>query len=108
VNTNKKSSAAGTIILDLSVEPRATRVLFETRRGRRFLTIMLVDGRMHSVPLTFYPTLAKAPPAARNRFRPIGGGIGFHWPQLDFDLPVRGLLEGRRESVQSPRARKAG
>jgi hypothetical protein len=95
--------------LELESGPRARSLAIETRRRRRYLTVQLTDGRLHSVPLSFYPTLARATPAERSHWRSIGGGVGFHWPRLDFDLPVRGLLEGLREAGRPARARrKAG
>ena len=30
--------------------------------------------------------------AQRANWRPIGGGVGIHWPDLDEDLSVAGLL----------------
>lgn len=94
--------------MNLADEPRASAVRFDTRRGRRYLTVILRDGQSHSVPLTFYPTLDRATAAARNNVRAVGGGIGFHWPALDFDLPVRGILEGRREQRPRTQLRTAG
>jgi hypothetical protein len=109
MSTKPKSSDSGTSTLVPETEPRARSLKIETRRGRRYLTVSLHDGRLHSVPLSFYPTLARATPGQRSRWRSIGGGIGFHWALLDFDLPVRGFLEGRREATRSTRTRrKAG
>ena len=109
MNTKRKSSVGGTNTLAIDAEPRARSLAIETRRRRRYLTVHLTDGRLHSVPLSFYPTLARATPADRANWRSIGGGIGFHWSRLDFDLPVRGLLEGRREVTRPARTRrKAG
>jgi len=41
--------------------------------------------------------LCAATPDQRNDVRLIGGGVGIHWPQLDEDLSVQGLLFPRRE-----------
>lgn len=97
----------------MTMARRNPRVLFPTTgewpRPCR-LILAFPDGREHSVPLSFYPTLARASRAARSRWRPIGRGIGFHRPDLDFDLSVRGILEGLRERTRSApaRRRKAG
>jgi hypothetical protein len=60
------------------------------------LTVSLDDGRALSVPLTWYPRLWHGTPEERGRWRLIGDGRGIHWPDLDEDISVEGLLEGRR------------
>lgn len=72
------------------------------------LHLKLRDGREHSVPLDFFPTLRNAAPSARNDWRWVGGGHGIHWPTLDFDLTTEGLLEGVRENFPPPPARDNG
>lgn len=59
------------------------------------LTAELADGRSISVPLAWYPRLAHAAPHERRNWRLIGGGEGIHWPDLDEDISVEGLLAGR-------------
>jgi len=56
----------------------------------------LVDGRTISVPLAWYPRLAHGSSAERGRWRFIGEGEGIHWPDLDEDISIEGLLAGRR------------
>ena len=60
------------------------------------LTAELADGRTISVPLDSYPRLVHATPRERDGWRIIGGGEGIHWPELDEDISVEGLLAGRR------------
>lgn len=60
------------------------------------LVVGLVDGRTITVPLAWYPRLAQGSPAERSRWRFIGEGEGIHWPDLDEDISVDGLLAGRR------------
>ncbi len=60
-----------------------------------YLTLELTDGRMISVPLTWYPRLLHGTPAERNRWRFIGDGRGIHWPELDEDISVANLLFGK-------------
>ena len=55
----------------------------------------LSDGRTISVPLAWYPRLVHATPAERLNWRLIGVGQGIHWPDLDEDISVEGLLAGR-------------
>ncbi len=59
------------------------------------LTVDFADGRSISVPLAWYPRLVHGTPRERNNWRIIGNGEGFHWPDLDEDLSVEGLLLGR-------------
>ena len=60
------------------------------------LTVELSDGRTISVPLAWHPRLAYATPEERDRWEIIGGGQGVHWPALDEDISVEGLLAGRK------------
>jgi hypothetical protein len=61
------------------------------------LTLWLDDGRVVSAPLSWYPSLVEASPAERKIWRVVGAGQGIHWPALDYDLSVEGLLAGRKE-----------
>ncbi len=65
------------------------------------LTVHLADGRILSAPLSWYPRLRHGTPEERADWRLIGEGEGVHWPRLDEDISVEGLLEGRR-SGESP------
>ena len=74
----------------------------------------LSDGRTISVPLDWYPRLTHATPQERDNWELIGSGEGIHWPDLDEDISVEGLLAGRpsAEGAQSFRrwldARRSG
>ena len=59
------------------------------------LTADLADGRTISVPLAWYPRLVHATQQERDNWKLIGGGQGIHWPDLDEDLSVEGLIMGR-------------
>jgi len=59
------------------------------------LVVELEDGRTVSVPLAWYPRLLHGMPAERAHWRLIGRGEGVHWPDLDEDVSVDGLLGGR-------------
>lgn len=65
------------------------------------LTVELEDGHTISVPIAWYPRLAYATMDERSHFIIIGGGYGIHWPELDEDISVEGLLLGRK-SGESP------
>lgn len=58
------------------------------------ITVHLTDGRTISVPLAWSWRLSDATPAQRRRFEIIGNGQGIHWPDVDEDISVRGMLEG--------------
>jgi len=81
--------------------PRALRV--EVLDGD--LVVHLEDGRTVYVPLEWFPKLRDASPDALGDWRLVGRGVGIHWPKLDEDLSVRGLLVPehvfqRRQSMQ--------
>jgi hypothetical protein len=59
------------------------------------MTVSLDDGRLISVPLAWYPRLLHGTPQERGKYELIGGGEGVHWPDLDEDISVIGLLAGR-------------
>ena len=69
------------------------------------LTADLSDGRTIFVALAWFPRLVHATPQERRNWRLIGGGEGIHWPDLDEDLSVEGLLAGR-PSAESQRSLK--
>ena len=56
------------------------------------LRVELADGREIVAPLEWFPRLRDGTEAQRANWRPIGGGVGIHWPDLDEDLSVAGLL----------------
>jgi hypothetical protein len=70
----------------------------------------LVDGRVVSVPLAWSWRLSEATPAQRANFRLIGTGQGIHWPEIDEDISVEGMLYGvparrPKSTVRTPRTR---
>jgi hypothetical protein len=67
------------------------------------LTVDLEDGRTISVPIGWYPRLAYGTQAERLNCQISGAGYGIHWPELDEDIGVEGLLLGMR-STESPRS----
>jgi hypothetical protein len=73
------------------IEIRATSV----RVSDDALVVDLSDGRTVSAPLAWYPRLLNGTPAERDNHQLIGEGLGIHWPQLDEDISVEGILAGR-------------
>ena len=69
----------------------AIKVNFDDRN----MIVDLTDGRALSIPLNWFPRLLNATPEERADYRFIGRGYGIHWPQVDEDISVQGLLEGR-------------
>jgi len=67
------------------------------------LSFDLSDGRTIVAPVAWFPRLNHGTSAERQNWRLIGDGQGAHWPDLDEDISVEGLLLGRpsRESQES-------
>ena len=57
------------------------------------LVVTLADGRRIATPLAWYPRLQKASAAARAHYEIMPMGI--HWPDIDEDLSIAGMLKGR-------------
>ena len=62
------------------------------------LSVDLDDGRTISVPIGWYPRLAYGTPAERVNVQIAGAGYGLHWPDLDEDIGVDGLLLGKKST----------
>lgn len=58
------------------------------------MRVSLTDGRVVGVPLAWFPLLMSATPEQRAACEIGGGGRSLHWPELDEDLSVAGLLAG--------------
>jgi len=56
------------------------------------LQVLLSDGREIRVPLEWFPRLRDGSPENRQNWRLIGKGVGIHWPELDEDISLEGLL----------------
>lgn len=59
------------------------------------LRVSLTDGRWLSVPIAWFPRLAHALPSERAEYELLGDGQGIHWPGIDEDISVEGLIAGR-------------
>lgn len=80
--------------LTLQTEPLAIDVAVSAT----VLRVTLDDGRELSVPVEWFPRLRDTSDAARANWRLIGRGEGIHWPDIDEDISVRGLLAGHRQT----------
>ena len=58
------------------------------------VVVELADGRTVSAPLAWFPLLLRATPQQRSNCSIAGAGYGIHWPEIDEDLSVEGLLRG--------------
>lgn len=72
----------------VSSQRRAADVRIEHDR----LVIDLVDGRVLSVPLAWFPRLERATTDQRSAWHLIGKGEGIHWEAVDEDFSVPRLL----------------
>jgi hypothetical protein len=77
--------------------------------------VELSDGRTLGVPFARFPPLFNATPRQREAVEI--GRFGLHWEEIDEDVSIAGLLEGRRDQTveqsgrrpaapPSPRARR--
>ena len=76
----------------IEVHPLAQKVSFTDND----VVVALVDGRTVSVPLVWFPRLANASREQLEKYEILGDGEGIHWPDVDEDLSVAGLLRGVR------------
>jgi hypothetical protein len=84
----QKTSLNGGTTTYVAKEPKATSVEFIEDA----MVLTLEDGRTLTVPLEWFPRLRDATDEDRRNWRFIGKGYGIHWPNLDEDISVPGLL----------------
>lgn len=61
-----------------------------------YFHLHLADGRIMSIPYDLIPSLSRATQSERQNCEIAGMGTALHWPDLDEDLSVEGLVLGRR------------
>ena len=64
-----------------------------------FVCVRLEDGREMRFPISANRRLREATPPQREKIEIICNGTGLHWPDLDEDLSILGILEGRLGSA---------
>ena len=84
------------------IEPIATAV----RTTEHELQVDLADGRRVSVPLVWFPRLLHATRDQKSHYELMGDGEGIHWPDVDEDISVRGLVLGL-PSIEFQRSQSA-
>lgn len=72
----------------MSSSAEATRVSFDEDA----LWVSLSDGRVIGAPLAWFPRLLRA--TAEQREQVSFSPRGLHWPALDEDISIAGLLAG--------------
>ena len=72
----------------------ATALAKDVKFDREMMTVLFTDGRLLSVPLVWFPALRNATAQQRKQFEIGGGGVSLHWPELDEDLSIAGLMAG--------------
>ncbi len=77
--------------LVLKIAPRAMAVVCSDDE----LRVSLTDGRWLSVPIVWFPRLAHASSSERANYELLGEGQGIHWPGVDEDISVMGLVAGQ-------------
>jgi hypothetical protein len=68
-----------------------TKVWYE----KDMICMLLSDGKEVRFPVTVNSKLKNATDKQRENIEIICGGTGLHWPDLDEDLSVTGIMEGR-------------
>lgn len=69
-------------------------------------TVHLNDSRHMTIPLAWYPRLLAGKKQEREKYELIGNGEGIHWPALDEDILLDGLLSGRPSQENQSSLRK--
>ena len=63
------------------------------------MMVLQVDGNEYRIDITRQSArLARATPDQRNRFEVSPAGYGIHWPELDEDLSIDGLIGVKHSS----------
>jgi len=78
------------MVTSVKVDERVRDVAFDDDS----ISVRLMDGRIISVPLVWYPRLLNATPEQREEWETCGGGYGLHWEAIDEDLSTEGMLRG--------------
>jgi hypothetical protein len=76
----------------LEGEPLATTVEYVAGSGLDLIVLKMSDGRRHIIPREDLQGLAEATPEQIALIEITGNGTGLHWPKLDLDHYVLGLL----------------
>ena len=75
--------------------PTLNHCVLKVNSDEDSLHLQLADGRELAVPLAWFPTLLDATPAQRENVEILLDGHTLHWPELDEDIGIAGMLRGR-------------
>ncbi|NJN60445.1 MAG: DUF2442 domain-containing protein [Coleofasciculaceae cyanobacterium RL_1_1] len=78
------------MVTSVKVDERVKDVAFDDDS----IAVSLMDGRVISVPLVWFPRLLRATREEREAWEVCGGGYGLHWEAIDEDLSTAGMLRG--------------
>ena len=78
------------IELSKEMHPQAHNIICDETS----IIVELIDGRTITAPLVWFPRLAKASREQLKNWQLLVNGEGIHWPDVDEDLSVNGLLIG--------------
>ncbi|WOE75023.1 DUF2442 domain-containing protein [Alterisphingorhabdus coralli] len=73
----------------MTISAKAVGVRFDDDQ----MWVDLEDGRIIGVPLAWFPRLMKATPQQRQNVDISSAGL--HWEDIDEDISIAGLLDGR-------------
>ena len=82
--------------MSLTNEESLKYMVSDVKFDEDYLHLHLADGRIMSVPFELIPSLSRATPQERANCEIAGMGTALHWPDLDEDLSVEGLVLGRK------------
>jgi hypothetical protein len=78
--------------VERAAEPRATKVRYDRKHDR--IIIELTNGCAFAFPPRLVEGLEKSTDDHVAAVEILGHGYGLHWPELDVDLSVQGVLAG--------------
>jgi uncharacterized protein DUF2442 len=87
----------------LAIDEKTLQIL-EVTCTESDLVVSLRDGRKIVTPLWWYPRLRNARPEQRAHWELAGAGRGIHWPDVDEDLSLEGMLRGAKAPGAKPPA----
>lgn len=84
-------------------KPTSREVVYghDVKVTEHLLDVTLSDGRIISVPTEWFPRLKNATDSQRSHWEWIGDHEGIHWPEIDEDIRVIDLIEGKRSAESS-------
>jgi len=76
----------------METQPRAASARYDAKSGR--IVVELVNGATFAFPPALAQDLCDATPEQLSEIELSPYGFGLHWPQIDTDFTVAGLMNG--------------